>query len=61
MTTVQAPEPGSMGTSHNKSVTFNNPSQSVDEKLKELEKQKQEMENKLKDATSKKDLSISAA
>ncbi|KAF5317164.1 hypothetical protein D9611_004006 [Ephemerocybe angulata] len=61
MSSVAAPETGTMsGTSHNKSMTFNTSSsatvkEKLEKQMKELEEKKQEMEKAMKDAASKKD------
>jgi hypothetical protein len=69
MVNVTPPETGSMGNSHNKSVTFRNPvgsgvKEQLQKQMKEIEEKKSETERALKEAqaaASKKDGTKSVA
>ncbi|KAJ3574923.1 hypothetical protein NP233_g1451 [Leucocoprinus birnbaumii] len=50
MVNVPTPEPGSMGPSPHKSMTFNNPKAKLDKQVKELEERKVEAEKAIQDA-----------
>ena len=60
MVSVSTPETGTIGPSHNKSVTFNSSGQSsakekLEKQMKELEDKKEEMKKAIQEAANKKE------